>query len=52
MSTPLIHIVDTSLRDGSNTVGHQFTTEQVAAVSAGLDRAGVRTIEVGSVGVP
>ena len=46
MSTPLIHIVDTSLRDGSNTVGHQFTTEQVAAVSAGLDRAGVRTIEV------
>ena len=41
-----IHIVDTSLRDGSNTVGHQFTTEQVAAVAGGLDRAGVGTIEV------
>lgn len=42
----LIHIVDTSLRDGSNTVGHQFTTDQVAAVAGGLDKAGVRTIEV------
>ncbi|MEZ5116538.1 MAG: 4-hydroxy-2-oxovalerate aldolase [Candidatus Nanopelagicales bacterium] len=42
----LIHLVDTSLRDGSNTVGHQFTTEQVAAVAGGLDRAGVGTIEV------
>ena len=42
----LIHIVDTSLRDGSNTVGHQFTTEQVAAIAGGLHKAGVRTIEV------
>jgi 4-hydroxy 2-oxovalerate aldolase len=42
----LIHIVDTSLRDGSNTVGHQFTTDQVAAIAGGLDKAGVRTIEV------
>jgi 4-hydroxy 2-oxovalerate aldolase len=42
----VIHLVDTSLRDGMNTVGHQFTTENVAAVVAGLDKAGVRTIEV------
>ncbi len=42
----LIHLVDTSLRDGMNTVGHQFTTENVAAIAGGLDRAGVRTIEV------
>lgn len=44
--TTTLHLVDTSLRDGSNTVGHRFTTEQVAAVAGGLDRAGVRTIEV------
>lgn len=42
----LIHLVDTSLRDGMNTVGHQFTTENVAAIAGGLDKAGVRTIEV------
>lgn len=42
----LIHLVDTSLRDGMNTVGHQFTPENVAAIAGGLDKAGVRTIEV------
>ena len=42
----LIHLVDTSLRDGMNTVGHQFTTENVGAIAGGLDKAGVRTIEV------
>ena len=44
--SPVIHLVDTSLRDGMNTVGHQFTPEQVAAIAAGLDDSGVRTIEV------
>jgi 4-hydroxy 2-oxovalerate aldolase len=41
-----ITLVDTSLRDGMSSVSHRFTPEQVAAVSAGLDRAGVRLIEV------
>ncbi len=43
---PTLHLVDTSLRDGMNSVGHQFTPEQVAAIAGGLDAAGVRTIEV------
>lgn len=41
-----IHIVDTTLRDGSHAVSHSFTTEQVTAVSSGLDKAGVDIIEV------
>lgn len=47
MSTPkTVTLVDTSLRDGMNTVGHAFTTDQVAAVAGGLDRGGITTIEV------
>ncbi|MFI7443151.1 4-hydroxy-2-oxovalerate aldolase [Nonomuraea indica] len=42
----MITLVDTSLRDGMSSVSHQFTPEQVGAVAAGLDRAGVRVIEV------
>jgi 4-hydroxy 2-oxovalerate aldolase len=42
----MITLVDTSLRDGMSSVSHQFTPEQVGAVARGLDRAGVRVIEV------
>lgn len=45
-NTPFIHIVDTTLRDGSHAVSHQFTAEQVAAIAGGLDAAGVEYIEV------
>jgi len=41
-----IHLVDTTLRDGSHAVSHQFTAEQVAAVASGLEKAGVEYIEV------
>lgn len=41
-----IKIVDTTLRDGSHAVSHQFTLEQVEKVSAGLDAAGIHYIEV------
>jgi 4-hydroxy 2-oxovalerate aldolase len=41
-----IHIVDTTLRDGSHAVSHSFTAEQVAAVAGALDKAGVDIIEV------
>ncbi|HNP56607.1 MAG TPA: 4-hydroxy-2-oxovalerate aldolase [Gordonia sp. (in: high G+C Gram-positive bacteria)] len=39
-------LVDTTLRDGMSSVSHQFTTDNVAAIAAGLDRAGISTIEV------
>ena len=41
-----VHVVDTTMRDGANSFSHQFTTDQVAAIAAGLDRAGVKMIEV------
>lgn len=48
MSTPTrtVTLVDTTLRDGMSSVSHRFTPNDVAAIAAGLDRAGVRTIEV------
>lgn len=39
-------ITDTSLRDGSHPMRHQFTTAQVRAVAHALDEAGVPVIEV------
>ncbi|GEA16203.1 MAG: 4-hydroxy-2-oxovalerate/4-hydroxy-2-oxohexanoate aldolase [Moorella sp. (in: firmicutes)] len=45
-NSKFIHLVDTTLRDGSHAVSHQFTAEQVAAIAAGLDAAGVEYIEV------
>ncbi|MFG3437839.1 4-hydroxy-2-oxovalerate aldolase [Nonomuraea sp. NPDC047897] len=42
----MITLVDTSLRDGMSSVSHKFTPAQVGAVASGLDRAGVRVIEV------
>ncbi len=39
-------VTDTTLRDGSHAFRHQFTREQVRAVVAALDSAGVPVIEV------
>jgi 4-hydroxy 2-oxovalerate aldolase len=39
-------ITDSSLRDGSHPMRHQFTREQVRAVASALDGAGVPVIEV------
>jgi len=39
-------ITDSSLRDGSHPMRHQFTVEQVSAVARALDEAGVPVIEV------
>lgn len=44
MST--VRITDSTLRDGSHAVSHQFTEQQVRAVVDGLDAAGVPVIEV------
>jgi 4-hydroxy 2-oxovalerate aldolase len=41
-----VRITDSTLRDGSHAMSHQFTEEQVRAVVSALDRAGVQVIEV------
>jgi 4-hydroxy 2-oxovalerate aldolase len=44
--TQPVTIVDTSMRDGMNSMSHRFTAAQVAEIAAGLDAAGVGLIEV------
>ncbi|HEX9878738.1 MAG TPA: 4-hydroxy-2-oxovalerate aldolase [Candidatus Binatia bacterium] len=41
-----IHILDSTLRDGSHALAHQFTAEQVTRVVRSLDDAGLEIIEV------
>ena len=41
-----VRITDTSLRDGSHHKRHQFSTDEVAAIVAAIDAAGVPVIEV------
>lgn len=41
-----INIIDTTMRDGSHAVSHSYTEEQVKAIAAGLDDAGVGYIEL------
>jgi 4-hydroxy 2-oxovalerate aldolase len=45
MNVP-VRLTDTTLRDGSHAVRHQFTTDQVRVTVAALDAAGVEVIEV------
>lgn len=42
-----IRIVDTTLRDGSHAIAHQFTVDQVRTIASALDQAGVWAIAVG-----
>ena len=46
MSAPLFRLTDSTLRDGSHAVRHQFTVDQVRKVVTALDNAGVPVIEV------
>lgn len=41
-----IRIIDSTLRDGMHAVSHQFTPDDMAEIAAGLDGAGIDTIEV------
>lgn len=43
---PAFRLTDSTLRDGSHAVSHQFTADQVRTVVAALDKAGVPVIEV------
>jgi len=43
---PDFRLTDSTLRDGSHALAHQFTEDQVRAVVRGLDQAGVPVIEV------
>jgi 4-hydroxy 2-oxovalerate aldolase len=41
-----VRLTDSTLRDGSHALAHQFTEEQVRAVVHALDRSGVEVVEV------
>jgi 4-hydroxy 2-oxovalerate aldolase len=41
-----VRLTDSTLRDGSHALAHQFTEEQVRAIVHALDRSGVEVIEV------
>ena len=41
-----IHVVDTTLRDGSHAVSHSYSPDQVRAIASQLDESGVFMIEV------
>ena len=41
-----VHILDSTLRDGSHALSHQLTAQQVTLVAKGLDDAGLEMIEV------
>ncbi|MCL2322204.1 MAG: 4-hydroxy-2-oxovalerate aldolase, partial [Oscillospiraceae bacterium] len=42
----MINIVDTTMRDGSHSISHSFTEEQVTAIAKGLEGASVPFIEL------
>jgi 4-hydroxy 2-oxovalerate aldolase len=44
--TKNVRLIDSTLRDGSHAMAHQFTSAQVGAIVRALDAAGVGTIEI------
>ncbi len=41
-----IRLIDSTLRDGSHAVAHQFTSAQIREVASALDETGITTLEV------
>ena len=46
MTTPDFRLIDSTLRDGSHAISHQYDSEEVIAIVKGLDHAGVQVIEI------
>ena len=46
MKKQKVHVVDTTLRDGSHAMRHNFGVEQVSVITKGLDRCGISMIEL------
>ncbi len=46
MTAPSFRLTDSTLRDGSHAIAHQFTIQQATDIVTGLDAAGVPVIEV------
>jgi 4-hydroxy 2-oxovalerate aldolase len=46
VTAPAFRLTDSTLRDGSHAVRHQYTEQQVTDIVTGLDRAGVAVLEV------
>src|SRR5664279_5638220 len=46
LNPPKVRITDSTLRDGSHAMSHQFTEGQVRGIVSALDSAGVQVIEV------
>src|SRR5215212_8958693 len=44
--TTSVRLIDSTLRDGSHAMAHQFTSDMVRDIVRSLDEAGVSTIEV------
>jgi 4-hydroxy 2-oxovalerate aldolase len=44
--TTAFRLTDSTLRDGSHAIAHQYTPEQVVGIVRGLDAAGVPVIEI------
>lgn len=47
METKRASILDTTLRDGSYTIGYQFTADETSLIARGLELAGIEYIEIG-----
>jgi 4-hydroxy 2-oxovalerate aldolase len=46
MTTTDYRLIDSTLRDGSHAISHQYYAEDVIKIVSGLDRAGVQVIEI------
>jgi 4-hydroxy 2-oxovalerate aldolase len=46
MTTADFRLIDSTLRDGSHAISHQYDADEVVAIVKGLDQAGIQVIEI------